>query len=398
MTCDTTMLQNRGVSFALAEAEIVWPQILKDAISGELQPVYGADQRWAKELHAPVLVPPSKRDLRRYVIPMLGIYPARGCPFTCTFCSVIKISGRQIRSQSIETTMATLRAAKAAGVRLVMFTSDNFNKYEGAGELLERMIEERVRLPFFIQCDTQVARQEEFVRIAAKAGCFQIFVGVESFSRKTLLAAHKTQNHPPTYGQIVRLCRKYGIASHFSNIIGFPEDTPSSVREHARILGEIGPDATSFYILCPIPGTEQYGEFLAKGLITERNLDRFDTSVTTWKHPNMTDPELRALLFECYERLYSFRRILRTTLDSLHPQEISGARLARLGYPWLARFSAWKRIHPMSGGICRVRLDSSSDYRDLRRSQFGIDLAPLPKNLELSPADAALNHRVKIAI
>ena len=149
MTCDTTMLQNRGVSFALAEAEIVWPQILKDAISGELHPVYGADQRWAKELHAPVLVPPSKRDLRRYVIPMLGIYPARGCPFTCTFCSVIKISGRQIRSQSIETTMATLRAAKAAGVRLVMFTSDNFNKYEGAGELLERMIEERIRLPFF---------------------------------------------------------------------------------------------------------------------------------------------------------------------------------------------------------------------------------------------------------
>ena len=119
------MLQNRGVSFALAEAEMIWMQILKDAVHGELQPVYGADRRWAGELHAPVLIPPSERDLRRYIVPMLGIYPARGCPFTCNFCSVIKIAGRQVRSQPIETTMESLRKAKAAGVRMVMFTSDN---------------------------------------------------------------------------------------------------------------------------------------------------------------------------------------------------------------------------------------------------------------------------------
>ncbi len=398
MTCDTTMLQNRGVSFALAEAEIVWPQILKDAIDGELRPVYGADQRWAGEIHAPVLMPPSKRDLRRYVVPMLGVYPARGCPFTCTFCSVIKISGRQIRSQSIDTTMATLRAAKAAGIRLIMFTSDNFNKYAGAIELLEQMIEERIHIPFFIQCDAQVARQEEFVRAAARAGCFQMFVGVESFSRKTLLAAHKAQNYPAAYGEIVKLCRRYGIASHFSNIIGFPDDTVPSIREHSRILCEIDPDAGSFYILCPIPGTQQYGEFLSKGWITERNLDRFDTTVPTWRHPNLSPAELGALLFDCYKELYSVRRIARTTLDSLRPREISAGWIAGLGYPAFARFSAWKQTHPMSGGICRVRLDSWSDYRKLRQRQFRVDLVPLPKNLDLSPADEALNHRVKIAI
>src|SRR5256885_2012898 len=77
MTCETSMLQNRGVSFALAEAEIVWEQIIRDAIGGELQPLYGRDRRWAEELPSPVLIPPSKRDLRRYIVPMLGIYPAR---------------------------------------------------------------------------------------------------------------------------------------------------------------------------------------------------------------------------------------------------------------------------------------------------------------------------------
>src|SRR5436190_21714168 len=36
MTCDTSMLQNRGVSFALSEAEIIWAAILKDALAGKI--------------------------------------------------------------------------------------------------------------------------------------------------------------------------------------------------------------------------------------------------------------------------------------------------------------------------------------------------------------------------
>lgn len=194
MTCDTSSLQGRGVSFALAEAELIWAQIVRDAADGELQPVYGREQRWQEELDAPVIVPPTRSDLRRYVMPMLGLYPARGCPFLCNFCSVIKIAGRKIRSQSIDTTLESLRQAKAAGVRTIMFTSDNFNKYPEAETLLNAMIDERLDLNFFVQCDTQIARQEHLVERLARAGCFQMFVGVESFNRQTLLAAQKGQN------------------------------------------------------------------------------------------------------------------------------------------------------------------------------------------------------------
>src|SRR3989441_5223590 len=138
MTCDTTVLQNRGVSFAVAEAEMVWLPILRDAIRGELQPVYGREQRWAQELQAPVVIPPSKRDLRRYFVRMLGIYPARGCPFICNFCSVIKIAGRQIRSQAIDVTMESLRKARAAGISLVIGLCHNFNNHSEEPELLRR--------------------------------------------------------------------------------------------------------------------------------------------------------------------------------------------------------------------------------------------------------------------
>jgi hypothetical protein len=264
MTCDTSMLQGRGVSFALSEAETVWTTILRDALDGELHPVYGADRRWQAKLDSPVVEPPSREYMRRYVVPMLGIYPARGCPFTCNFCSVILIAGHAIRSQSIETTLASLRAAKAAGVKAIMFTSDNFNKYAEAPELLQAMIDEKLTIPFFAQCDTQIAKQESLVDLMSRAGCFQMFVGVESFNRKILLAAHKGQNHPKLYGDIIQLCAQAGIISHFSNIIGFPEDTKEGIREHLDALIGLAPDVASFYILTPVPGTKQYDDFRAR--------------------------------------------------------------------------------------------------------------------------------------
>ena len=400
MTCDTSMLQNRGVSFALSEAETIWTTILRDALHGELRPVYGERQRWQKKLHGPVLVPPSSEYLRCYIVPMMAIYPARGCPFTCNFCSVIKIAGREIRSQDIGVTLASLRAAKAAGVKMIMFTSDNFNKYPEAGLLLEAMIEEKIGLPFFVQCDTQIARQEQLVELLSKAGCFQIFVGVESFNRKILLAAHKAQNHPQLYGDIVRLCRRYGISTHFSNIIGFPEDTESGIREHVDTLIDLAPDLASFYILTPIPGTQQYDEFLADGRIYEKNLDRFDATCPTWRHDSLAPEQLTDLLFECYRRFYSLSHLVRRGLRNWK-SEVRGTTLVDFVQGAVAhafsRFAAHRKMHPMSGGIGRVRLDGVHDYQRLRRKRFGFDLVPLPNSLQLAREDILLNNPAKVS-
>jgi radical SAM superfamily enzyme YgiQ (UPF0313 family) len=403
MTCDTRAIQGRGVSFSLAEAETVWPMILRDAINGQLAPVYGEEHRWERELNAPVLVAPSPEDLRRYILPMVGVYPARGCPFTCNFCSVIKIAGRQIRSQDVETTIQSLHELKRAGVGLVMFTSDNFNKYPQAPELLHRMIEENIRIPFFVQCDVQVGKDAEFIHLLRQAGCFQMFVGVESFHRKTLIAAHKAQNHPETYGEIIRHCKANGIVTHFSNIIGFPGQSVADIHEHVDVLQSLNPDVASFYILTPVPGTEQYADFLDSGLITEKNLDRFDATTTTWAHDRIPQAELRSLLFDCYRRFYTARRIARLFMQTVMRRDMSAGFLPGLGYPLFSRYCAWKQMHPMSGGIGRVRRDHlkdylPKDYLPLRRARYGFDLVPLPRNLELSERDAEMNRRVKIAL
>jgi hypothetical protein len=394
MTCDTSSIRGSGISIAQAEAELVWPDILCDAAAGELQPVYGRERRWQQDLEAPTLIPPARGDLARYVVPMLGVYPARGCPFLCNFCSVTKIAGRRIRSQSVDTTMAGLRAAKAAGVRTIMFTSDNFNKYPQAETLLQALIDEKLGLDFFVQCDAQIARQAHLVDMLGRAGCFQMFVGVESFNRKTLLAAHKGQNRPETYRDIVRLCREHGFSSHFSNIIGFPQDTEQEVQEHLDALREMAPTWASFYILCPIPGTEQYDDFLSRGLITETNLDRFDTTCATWRHPYLGSKRLVQLLFECYRRFYSVGHILgnvRTELRFRLPAKLKRA-VGNLGMSFFNRYCTLRAMHPMSGGIRRVRLDGVRDFISLRRSTFGFERVPLPTSLPLPAAENLVNQ------
>jgi radical SAM superfamily enzyme YgiQ (UPF0313 family) len=401
MTCDTAALQGRGVSFALAEAETVWPQLLVDAAAGELAPVYGRETRWQEHLDPPPLAPPARRDLARYLVRLLGIYPARGCPYTCNFCSVIKIAGRQMRTQPVATTLASLAAARAAGVRWIIFTSDNLNKYPEVRELLRGMIDADLRLPFFAQCDVQIERDEELVELMAAAGCFQVFVGAESFSREALRGAHKFHNHPERYQRIVELCRRHGITSHFSNILGFPSDTEESIRDHFATLRALAPDVASFYILTPIPGTEQYGDFLAEGLITEPNLDRYDGTCVTWRHPVLAADRWRHHLFRCYREFYSAGRSAAKLGRWLRPPWDARRRAALAavaGYPFQSRLAARAEAHPMAGGVGRRRCDRAADYLALRRRTFGFELAPLPGNLPLAAADEAINRRAKLPV
>lgn len=386
MTCDTSMLQGKGVSFALAEAELIWERILDDALSGGLEDCYGSDQRWATTLQGPVITPPAPELLDRYWARILGIYPVRGCPYRCNFCSVIKISGRQVRSPNIETTIESLKRAEAAGVERIIFVSDNLNKFPEVHELLEAMIAEKLNLKFTCQCDTQLAKQPELVELLGRAGCFEIFMGVESLNREILKAVHKYHNKPENYGQIIELCESAGIWSHFSNIIGFPNQTGDEIRDHIDALKEIGPRIASFYVLTPIPGTEQYEDYLEGGLLVDPNLDRYDATCLTWNHPNFTKSELNDWLYWCYENFY--RSLIRQ----------GGLQVEQRNFAFFNYLSAKQKMHPNSGGLRKVSVDSIDQYIDYRIRQYGYDMAPLPRGLKLSTADEETNRRAKLAV
>jgi radical SAM superfamily enzyme YgiQ (UPF0313 family) len=217
-----------------------------------------------------------------------------------------------------------------------------------------------------------------------------VFVGVESFNRRTLLAAHKGQNRPELYRDIVRLCQEHKISSHFSNIIGFPQDTETGIHEHLETLRAMGPTWASFYILCPIPGTEQYDDFLSEGLITEKNLDRFDTTCLTWRHPCLSRERLKQLLFSCYRKFNSWSHAIRNVWDeiSFEPGKALANSAGSLAMSLFNRICAWRHMHPMSGGVARVKRDAMNDFIALRQKTFGFDMAPLPRSLQSSPLES----------
>ncbi len=373
MTCDTSEFQKSGVSFAVAEAEVIWGEILADAICGELKPIYGTSSRWSDKLPGPVIDPPTEEALDRYWAPMLGLYPTRGCPYRCNYCSVIKISGHSMRSEPVLQTIRNLRTAVASGINTVMFVSDNFNKYPQVEELLTAIIEERIRIRFFCQCDTKIAKQPELVALLAKAGCFEMFVGVESFNRATLKNAKKFHNYPDQYPEIIRLCGEHGIRAHFSNIIGFPHDDLGSVTDHLEYLIELSPHVVSFYILTPIPGTEQYDEFMQEDLIFEHNLDRFDGTCCTWRHPHIDKQALESTLYRCYKNYY------KTLMDTVKLSEET-RRIAIM-----SRHAAQQRRHPMAGGINPCFVDRSLDYQAFRHDVFGKITSGLPMSYHTFP-------------
>lgn len=389
MTCNTEEQQGRGISFSLAEAELVWNErhILGDAITGELKSVYGQYERWAKVLQSSVVDPPPKSHLRRYPVPVFGLYPARGCPFRCDFCSVIQVAGRVVRSQPVEVTIESIRRAKKAGVKILIFTSDNFNKYAEVPQLLDAMIEEDVRIPFFCQCDTQIVKQEWLVEKMRKAGCAILMVGAESLDRETLLRAKKTQNHPDQYQKIVKLCRRYGISPYFSNIIGFLDDTSAKIKRNVQELKRIGPSVSWFYILTPGPGTEQYESFMAQGLITETNLDRFDATYPTWTHPSLTHQELLDLLYYCYDEFYSSADTLHRLFDGWHAGISLRNSVVSFLYSTLCRIKSRQRVHPMIGGLMQFSRDHVRQYIERRKKVFRHEFAPLPPNLPPASAD-----------
>jgi len=103
------------------------------------------------------------------------------------------------------------------------------------------------------------------------------------------------------------------------------------------------------------------------------------------------------LLFACYRKFFTLRHALRN-MRYLSPHDgngVLGEMMGNMAMSFFIRFCAWRRTHPMSGGVARVWLDGAKDFISLRKETFGFELAPLPRSLQLSAADSWLNGGIK---
>lgn len=355
LPADIEALEKAGVTLVAGEVEGKWESILRDALEDRLRPVYNFLFHAPDLLSAPMPRIP-KHLLNRYAVRHFATLDCgRGCPFNCSFCTIINVQGRLMRFRSVERVMGMVRQNyHQHKIRFYFFTDDNFSRnknwnaiFEGLTRLRE---EEGMDLSFMIQVDTQSHRIPDFVAKAARAGCSQVFIGVESVNAANLEAAGKKQNKVADFKQMVRLYHEAGIATHLAYIIGFPFDTEASVQENlTELQNELGAEQASFFMLTPLPGSEDYRELLSKKRIVDADLNNFDSFHETFRHPRMP-PGLWTRVYEkAWEKFYSAANMIRI-LRKVKPQKYWQIFM---NFIWYKNAIQVEGGHPMIHGFIR---------------------------------------------
>jgi radical SAM superfamily enzyme YgiQ (UPF0313 family) len=372
-------LVDEGITLVKGEVEVCWEDLLRDALHGALAPFYDVTER-PSLANAP-LPEADPALMKRFAYPRMGTIDAgRGCPYRCSFCTIIAVQGRTMRHRPAALIRERIRANAASRIDYYFFTDDNFARNPGWEDIFDAILglrrEEGIAVEFMMQVDVLAHRIPRFAEKAAAAGCSQVFIGMETLNPANLKAAGKTQNHAEEYRAMIDAWHGHGIACHVGYIIGFPFDTQESVREDVRRLrDEIAVDQASFFMLTPLPGSQDHADLVRRGDWMESDYNRFDSFHPTTRHPRMTAAEWLASVRQAWRDFYS--------VDAM--KAILARSNARTYWGLLKNFAWYKYAAfvedtpPMLCGF--VRLRSRSERRP------GVPVEPLLRHLRRRAAE-----------
>ena len=268
--------------------------MLRDAAAGTLKPIYNYlhDLPGLEGATGPYM--PPERVGR--TLGMISSFDAgRGCPFLCSFCTIINVQGRKSRYRSADDIEALVRINVANGVRYFFITDDNLARNRNWESIFDRLIalrKEGIHSRFIIQVDTACHKIPRFIEKAVAAGVKRVFIGLENIDPDNLAAAKKKQNHISDYRELLLEWRKHRCITYCGYIIGFPNDTQESLVQRIQIIQrELPLDILEFSILTPLPGSEDHAKAVAKGVDIDPDLNKFDLEHVTTDHPRMSREE-----------------------------------------------------------------------------------------------------------
>ena len=205
----------------------------------------------------------------------------RGCPYQCSFCTIINVQGRKSRFRSPDDVERIIRENYAQGIKRFFITDDNFARNRDWEALFDRMIELRVgenkNLGFTIQVDTLCHKIPNFIEKAMQAGVRRVFIGLENINPDNLIAAKKRQNKITDYRVMLQKWRDHGAITCAGYIIGFPGDTKASVARDIEIIKrELPLDILELFFLTPLPGSEDHKVQWQKGVWMDPDMNKYD--------------------------------------------------------------------------------------------------------------------------
>jgi hypothetical protein len=187
---------------------------------------------------------------------------------------------------------------------------------------------------------------------AARAGCFQNFMGMESLNPKSLLRAQKRQNRPEDYAEMLEMWRARGVVTQVGYIIGFPEDSYDSVIQDIHALKTmVKPDLASFFVLTPFPGSADHLALWKAGVPLPDDMNSYDATHAIVAHEKMSGEEWTRAYRGAWESFYSYDN-LRAILQRVHPRAYESVFGALL---WYRQAALLQGKHPLAAGFWRKR-------------------------------------------
>jgi radical SAM superfamily enzyme YgiQ (UPF0313 family) len=234
------------------EAEGRLELVLQDAAAGRLAPLYNFMNDLPGMEGTPVPFLPEQ-----YVQRTLGLSTSfdagRGCPYQCSFCTIINVQGRKSRFRTADDVEHLVRLNWRQRICKFFITDDNF------------------------------ARNKEWeLEKAKRAGVTRVFIGLENVNPENLAGAKKRQNRITEYRTMLLAWKARGIITLAGYILGFPADTPETIRRDIAIIQkELPLDIIEFFCLTPLPGSEDHQVLWKNNVPMEPDLNKYDSEHVT---------------------------------------------------------------------------------------------------------------------
>ncbi len=354
---DLDACRDMGVAIFAGEAEGRLEMLLKDAAAGALKPVYNfmAELPGMNDVPVPFL---PKRYVGRTLGASTSFDAGRGCPYQCSFCTIINVQGRKSRHRSPDDVERLVRLNWAQGIHKFFITDDNFARNKEWEAIFDRLIELRekggIPIGLLIQVDTLCHKIPNFIEKAKRAGVTKAFIGLENVNPENLAAAKKRQNKITEYRKMLLAWKAQGIMTIGGYILGFPSDTPETIRRDIEIIKEELPiDLLEFFCLTPLPGSEDHQVLWKKGVAMEPDLNKYDAEHVCTAHARMS-PQVWQDIYHQAWSLYYTPRHMKTLLRRAAATGVPVGNLAK----YLLTFSTTDRlekVHPLQGGIFRLK-------------------------------------------
>ena len=356
---DIKVAQELGVSIFAGEAEEGFDEVLQDAAKGALKPLYNHMKKELPGIGNVPFPPFLPVDfVNRTVGNVTSFDAGRGCPFQCSFCTIINVQGRKSRYRSPDSIEQILRMNWAQGVKRFFITDDNFARNKDWEAIYDRIIklreEDGMDVRFMIQVDTLCHKIPNFIEKSRRAGVTRVFIGLENINPANLIAAKKRQNKITEYRKMLLEWKRVGIMTFAGYILGFENDTPDSIRHDLEIIKkELPLDALEFFVLTPLPGSEDHKVLYEKNVWMDPDMNKYELEHVVTGHAKMTKEEWQGAYRSAWDIFYTDEH-LETIMRRAHATGINIRSLMPV-LMWFSSAVKIEELHPLQWGIFRVK-------------------------------------------